>query len=301
MLKFEPLEVLDILTDVNDSEATAVIGRFIISQQNDSVDKAYTFFPLDPNILQIPIVGEVLIGTEFLGKYYYMSKLNFQNSPVANTRIGISEYASKSPEFITLGKYFRENELGSKKLITREGDTILQGRFGNSIRLGSNQSEDYFTEPLTNNFTNSPNLKLVSGITDNGSDNKLYYQEDLNTEVNSIYLTTKEKVSFKFNDDEIENVNNEPQITIQSDNIVFHGRKKFNVHANEVNLGGTNTEPVVLGNKLKDLLKDTLDLLNRVITSYSSANPGATIGLTQEKDLLNGRLEEILSSKVNTE
>ena len=139
------------------------------------------------------------------------------------------------------------------------------------------------------------------GIKDNGDDDRIIYQEKLDTEVNSIYLTTKEKVSFKFNGDEIENVNNEPQITIQSDNIVFHGRKKFNVHANEVNLGGTNTEPVVLGNKLKDLLKDTLDLLNRVITSYSSANPGATIGLTQEKDLLNGRLEEILSSKVNTE
>ena len=301
MLNFEPVEVLDVLTDVNDSNATAVSGRYVVSQQNKPLEQTFLFYPLDPSNLQIPVKGELVLGTEFLGKHYYMSKLNVQNSPIANTKPNISSYASEPVEDFQLGKYFRENPNGSKKLISREGDTILQGRFGNSIRLGSNQAEDFFNEPRTSDFIDSPNVKIVSGIKDNGDDDRIIYQEKLDTEVNSIYLTTKEKVSFKFNDDEIENVNNEPQITIQSDNIVFHGRKKFNVHANEVNLGGTNTEPVVLGNKLKDLLEDTLDLLNQVITSYSSANPGATIGLTQEKDLLNGRLEEILSSKVNTE
>ena len=144
MLKFEPVEVLDVLTDVNDSNATAVSGRYVVSQQNSPIEQTFLFYPLDPNNLQIPVRGEVILGTEFLGKYYYMSKLNIQNSPIANTKPNISSYASKPVENFQLGKYFTENSTGAKKLIAREGDTIIQGRFGNSIRLGSNQSQDFF-------------------------------------------------------------------------------------------------------------------------------------------------------------
>lgn len=305
MLKFEPVEVLDVLTDVNDSNATAVSGRYVVSQQNSPIEQTFLFYPLDPNNLQIPVRGEVVLGTEFLGKYYYMSKLNIQNSPIANTKPNISSYASKPVEDFQLGKYFTENPNGSKKLITREGDTILQGRFGNSIRLGSNQSEDFFNDPRTSDFIDSPNVKIVSGISDIGNDENVYYQENLNTEINSIYLTTKERVSFNYNNEEIDNVD-EPQITIQSDNIVFHGRKEFNVYADKVVLGGNDNQPVPLGSNLSDLLKDTISLLRDVITSYASANPGSSAGLTVTATALENYFKEenekfILSKKVNTE
>ena len=305
MLNFEPVEVLDVLTDVNDSNATAVSGRYVVSQQNSPIEQTFLFYPLDPNNLQIPVRGEVVLGTEFLGKYYYMSKLNIQNSPIANTKPNISSYASKPVEDFQLGKYFTENPNGSKKLITREGDTILQGRFGNSIRLGSNQSEDFFNDPRTFDFIDSPNVKIVSGISDIGNDENVYYQENLNTEINSIYLTTKERVSFNYNNEEIDNVD-EPQITIQSDNIVFHGRKQFNVYADKVVLGGNDNQPVPLGSNLSDLLKDTISLLRDVITSYASANPGSSAGLTVTATALENYFKEenekfILSKKVNTE
>lgn len=305
MLNFEPVEVLDVLTDVNDSNATAVSGRYVVSQQNHPIEQTFLFYPLDPNNLQIPVRGEVVLGTEFLGKYYYMSKLNIQNSPIANTKPNISSYASKPVEDFQLGKYFTENPNGSKKLITREGDTILQGRFGNSIRLGSNQSEDFFNDPRTFDFIDSPNVKIVSGISDIGNDENVYYQENLNTEINSIYLTTKERVSFNYNNEEIDNVD-EPQITIQSDNIVFHGRKQFNVYADKVVLGGNDNQPVPLGSNLSDLLKDTISLLRDVITSYASANPGSSAGLTVTATALENYFKEenekfILSKKVNTE
>ena len=300
MLNFEPVEVLDVLTDVNDSNATAVSGRYVVSQQNKPLEQTFLFYPLDPNNLQIPVRGEVVLGTEFLGKYYYMSKLNVQNSPIANTKPNISSYASTPVEDFELGKYFKENPNGSKKLISREGDTILQGRFGNSIRLGSNQVEDFFNNPQTSEFIDSPNIKIVSGITDNGSDDGVVYQEKLDTEVNSIYLTTKEDVSFKFNGNDIEN-NGQPQITIQSDNIVFHGREDFNIYSNKINLGGDNTQPVVLGNNLVDLVEEILTTLRSVINSYSTANPTSTSGLLIQVGDIELKVNEILSSKVNTE
>ena len=302
-LKFEPLEVLEILTDVNDANATAIRGRYCITQQNKPVTQTFQFYPLDPNNLQIPVRHEVVLGTEFLGKYYYISKLNFQNSPIANTKVNISSYASEPVDDIQLGKYFTENPNGSKKLVAREGDTILQGRFGNSIRLGSNQSEDYnplSNNPQTSDFIDSPNVKIVSGITDNGGDDKVVYEEKLDTEVNSIYLTTKEDVSFKFNGNDIEN-NGQPQITIQSDNIVFHGREDFNVYSNKINLGGNNTQPVVLGDNLVDLVEEILTTLRGVISSYSLANPTSTSGLLTQVSDIEQRVNEILSSKVNTE
>ena len=299
-LHFEPVEVLDVLTDVNNSNATAVSGRYVITQQNAPIEQTFLFYPLDPNNLQIPVRGEVVLGTEFLGKYYYMSKLNIQNSPIANTKPNISSYSSKPIEDFQLGKYFTENPNGSKKLITREGDTILQGRFGNSIRLGSNQSEDFFNDPQTSDFTDSPNVKIVSGISDIGDDEKVYYQENLDTEINSIYLTTKEDVSFKFNGNDIEN-NGQPQITIQSDNIVFHGKENFNVYSNEINLGGGDTQPVVLGNNLVELIEEILTTLRNVISSYSSANPTSTSGLSIQVGDIEQRVNEILSNKVNTE
>lgn len=299
-LHFEPVEVLDVLTDVNNSNATAVSGRYVITQQNAPIEQTFLFYPLDPNNLQIPVRGEVVLGTEFLGKYYYMSKLNIQNSPIANTKPNISTYSSKPIEDFQLGKYFTENPNGSKKLITREGDTILQGRFGNSIRLGSNQSEDFFNDPQTSDFIDSPNVKIVSGISDIGDDEKVYYQENLDTEINSIYLTTKEDVSFKFNGNDIEN-NGQPQITIQSDNIVFHGKENFNVYSNEINLGGGDTQPVVLGNNLVELIEEILTTLRNVISSYSSANPTSTSGLSIQVGDIEQRVNEILSNKVNTE
>ena len=299
-LHFEPVEVLDVLTDVNNSNATAVSGRYVITQQNAPIAQTFLFYPLDPNNLQIPVRGEVVLGTEFLGKYYYMSKLNIQNSPIANTKPNISSYSSKPIEDFQLGKYFTENPNGSKKLITREGDTILQGRFGNSIRLGSNQSEDFFNDPQTSDFIDSPNVKIVSGISDIGDDEKVYYQENLDTEINSIYLTTKEDVSFKFNGNDIEN-NGQPQITIQSDNIVFHGKENFNVYSNEINLGGGDTQPVVLGNNLVELIEEILTTLRNVISSYSSANPTSTSGLSIQVGDIEQRVNEILSNKVNTE
>jgi len=294
MLKFEPVEVLDVLTDVNDSNATAVSGRYVVSQQNSPIEQTFLFYPLDPNNLQIPVRGEVILGTEFLGKYYYMSKLNIQNSPIANTKPNISSYASKPVENFQLGKYFTENSTGAKKLVSREGDTIIQGRFGNSIRLGSNQSQDFFngtTNEEDKKYIDSPSVKIVSGIDRTElNDDDFYYQEDLNTEKSSIYLTTNEELTFGFGNKEVFSSDDKPQITIQSNRIVFHGREEFNVYSPSINLGDDeNLEPGVLGNSLKKLLEDILDVIE-------NTNIGA--GQTTLPTPFAGKLKNLINDSI---
>ena len=298
-LHLEPIEVVDVLTDVDEPIIGAIVGRNIMDQQGSSESQLATYHPMDTNITQIPIIGEVVIGVELAGKFFYMSKFNIQNSPVENVapNIGAIELFSEDALLYRPGKYFTGNKIGSNKLISREGDTIIQGRFGNSIRLGSNQFKDFNAEKQ--NYIDSPNVKIVSGIQNSGS-GKFVYEESLDKEINSIYLTTKENVGFKY-DNELIQSNEEPQITIQSDNIVFHGREKFNVFADNINLGGDNTQPVVLGNELVNLLNDTLLTLTNIITAYSPANPTSTPSLQTEVNNLSEKINNILSNKVNTE
>ena len=297
MLHFEPVEVLEVIADeANNKDVSAIIGRYVIADQGGTDETV--LLPLDQNILQLPLRGELVLGTEFGGKHFYMSKLNLNNSPIANSFSGISNYTIGLPT--SLGKYFTPSISGSKKLENREGDTIIQGRFGNSIRLGSNQVKDWIDSNTTKEYVDSPNIKITSGINDIGPDINFTYQESLDTDINSIYLTTKENVKFKFDDKNVESFD-EPQMTLQSDNIVLHGREKFNVYTKEINLGGENTQPVVLGTELEKILNSILTSLSNIVSSYAAANPGAATGLTADVNSIKQQVNKILSKKVNTE
>jgi|TARA_R100000152_G_C6733821_1_gene158206 hypothetical protein len=295
-LHFEPIEVKDVLTDVDEPVIGAIIGRNIIDQQGSPENQLATYHPLDTNLTQLPIIGEVVMGVELAGKFFYMSKFNIQNSPIGNVRQNISSFETIDEVYYP-GKYFAGTEQANKKLVCREGDTIIQGRFGNSIRLGSNQYKDFGKDEVE--YVDSPNVKIVSGRLNTGT-GKFVYDESLDKEINSIYLTTKEEVKFNFEDGEIIN-NDEPQMTLQSDNIVLHGREKFNVYTKEINLGGENTQPVVLGNELEKILDSILTSLSNIVSSYAAANPGASTGLTADVNIIKQQVNKILSKKVNTE
>ena len=161
MLKFEPAEVLEVYTDtIDESLIGAVKARFDVTQQNQTLDKSNIFYPLDSNVLQVPVQGEEILGCEFGGKYFYMSKLNKSNSATNDSNFGVSALNVGDPyedfEF-SYGKYFNPPSR-VRKLYMREGDTIIQGRFGNSIRLGSNQFQSGSLDKR--NLTESPNVKM---------------------------------------------------------------------------------------------------------------------------------------------
>ena len=283
-LHFEPIEVIKVLTDVDTLEVNSIQGRFILSQQNSPTKELHTFYPLEPGTFQVPVVGEIVMGTEFLGKYFYGQKLNFQNSEIANTKFNISSYSSE-PVDNKIGLYF-EQPSGSKKLRPHEGDTIIQSRFGSAIRLSSNQSEDFTdgNEGASRKYNESPNIKIIAGINEDNPDISQTYEENLQSELSSVYLTTNESVSFPFKDKFINGID-EPQITIQSDKIVFHGRNEFNVYSDSINLGDDeNLENAVLGNKLKEVLEEIVDAIeNTDIGAGQATKPFPFLGKLKSK------------------
>ena len=145
---------------------------FIDSVKNPTFNKSNSnskvaAYPLFPNLKYYPLINELvpiiyLPNTNIVNNTtsvspYYLPPINIWNSqihnaiPVANTLpetqqrdyeqttagATVRRVEDESTE-INLGKTFKEsNVINIHPLLPYEGDTIYEGRFGNSIRLGS--------------------------------------------------------------------------------------------------------------------------------------------------------------------
>jgi hypothetical protein len=344
MLKFEPAEVLEVYTDtIDESLIGAVRARFDVSQQNQPLEDANIFYPLDSNVLQVPVQGEEILGCEFGGRYFYMSKLNKSNTATNDSNFGVSALNTGDPyedfEF-EFGRYFNPSSR-VKKLLMREGDTIIQGRFGNSIRLGSNQfMSGSQAGQEKRDLTESPNIKIVAGGFTDGPIYREGLVEDKSSEItieekSSLYLTTDEYVPYEDVGVKSTFDNNEtyfkPQVIIQSDRIVFNSKgddggigiysrdnveiksaDKVEIDSPTIDIGSNSLVPAVLGND--DFVGFITILANQVIVSMetqrtallTASQGNETPPSLKLKDEIK-RLEEVrdnklyLSKKINVE
>ena len=227
--ELEVFEVLDIYRIGGQITAPGVVrGRYLREKNKESFTE---FKPLNSNILQYPVVGELWLGInytidqstpQYIGRVSkdtndvndlpdYGDSAKGQERSIDTARLELQVLNSNR-----LRKDYRQGLTFTSppnvpKLFASEGDTIIQGRFGNSIRLGSNQEEG-------EEFIQSPNIKLVSGLS--------IGQEDLDDDKSSIYLTSNEFVdypnpTFSVMDDKYNN----PQIVIDSDRLIFNAKK----------------------------------------------------------------------------
>ena len=300
--ELEAVEVVDtyrIIDVENDETSTSapgvVLGRYVFSEQGDRASELQEFLPLDSNILQHPLVGEILLGFEFNGNRFYFGKLNDVLSNVNFKKFNISGVgktdsledednpvlnAGRKVEDFQQGQYF--SDVLPEKLLPDEGDTIIQGRFGNSIRLGSNQIND---EP------DSSNVKIVAGV--------ISGKENINEDKSSIYLTNKEKVEYseptKTEGPKAGAVNaagrdgkrgfnidySDPQIIFDSDRIVLNAKSndigifaKGKVFIKGENVSIKNSEAITL--VTKSLVADTSAGVKKDITKKLNDIDGDT-------------------------
>jgi hypothetical protein len=281
--QLEPVEVLEIVQDQNRNKFGKIIGRYVYSEQNlplDDCREGGAFIPLNSNIIQMPLPGEVVIGFEFDGNRYYFSAINPTPSNVNNLEelqgysntTGAEEYHTK---YFEQGSYYADNSdnvkgrkdnrdentlkrRGGKNSSLDYGDTIIQGRHNNFVHLSSDQRQ---------------NPKSDSGNVTIGAYRK-------NTKGSSIELTTTEQVLYpnqvidlgndmKF-DREGNAVNKpfiagngegqsgftEPSIFLNSDRIVLNAQEddiaifaKGNVHIKGTSVQIKNAEVVDVNSK----------------------------------------------------
>ena len=197
--QLEPVEVLEIVQDQNKNKFGKIIGRYVYSEQNlplDDCREGGAFIPLNSNIIQMPLPGEVVIGFEFDGNRYYFSAINPTPSNVNNldelkgysNTTGAEEYHTK---YFEQGSYYADNSdnvkgrkdnreinetrrRGGKNSSLDYGDTLIQGRHNNFVHLSSDQRQN----------PNSDSGNVTMGT----------YRK--NTKGSSIELTTREQILY---------------------------------------------------------------------------------------------------------
>jgi len=178
--ELEPVEVLKVYpTGSSDDKGYIdygrIVGRYVVSEQGLPFEECKDFFPLDTNVLQYPLEGEVVVGFEFNKERYYFATLNSSPKDITyKKRISDIRNKDKKDERDENLKYF-ENTTEYKTQV-KQGDTLIQGRNNNYVKLSSDDGTN------TGNIVLSTNDKQVSkNITDDKS---------------FVRMTTKEKVDY---------------------------------------------------------------------------------------------------------
>ena len=282
--------------------------------------------PLHTNIKSLPAVNEIVYIISLPGpnaqrnpssgeELYYFQTVNVWNSvhhnalpnSIANnpsnaqkyssTEAGVEIQSDVQDSQIQLGLTFRE-KTNIRNLQPFEGDILLEGRWGNTMRLGSTVSNSNPPNMWSNSGVNGePIIILKNGQTNSEGDPWIPQVEDINSDMSSIYLTSNQQIPIKGASIDYNSYTSPPenpdiftgeQVLINSGRLYFNAKNdsillsantsinlntqdtvnidsknSFIVDTREIYLGSKNaTEPVILGDKfLADFQKLLTDMI----------------------------------------
>lgn len=222
-----------------------------IFEQNHGADDSNLPFidPLDPTIKQLPLVGELVLIHEIQGNKYYSRIVPLDRRIQENAMIGLnnqlSDRVSKtqqkalrsgeeiSPVAHKFGKYFKPDKR-IRQLIHFEGDTIIEGRMGHSIRFGSSQMDPSSDGLAPSIILRTGQAKGVENLNTTRTGSFGLTIEDINLDASSIWMVSDQKIPFKPATTNagmfLKSVKNKPQhfnkaqIIINSDRVVLNAK-----------------------------------------------------------------------------
>jgi hypothetical protein len=255
-----------------------------------------TAYPLIPYISYFPFIGELIYFTVSQNKYYYSHPVNIYNSQHHNSQVtnNINEDGTA-----ILGSYVDEQSISS--IYPFEGDLIINGRWGQSIRFSSTLKYAEIDNTWST-FGNigDPITKIVNGYNFNNDDGKPHI-ENINKDKSSIYMTSNQSINLipsrfissnPITSPQIPSSYTDSQLILASDRITLNSKKdevilcantnielaaKRSIHLDSdeniflnspkvflgINENNTPTEPVLLGKQTFTLLSDLLSALNQ--------------------------------------
>ena len=189
-------------------------------------------YPFDINFKKIPLIGEIvyilsgpspetlLEGDSNKTQFYYLNPISPWNSNHLNLLPSPSSGNSKSTDTVdtnsvtsgienntetqieqpTPGKTFEEKD-DVRNLFPNEGDTIIEGRFGNSLRFGSTarqpQDKKSIESPWSTEGQNGQPITILRNgqtQTDLPFNNWFPIYEDVQNDDSSIYMTSGQTI-----------------------------------------------------------------------------------------------------------
>ena len=269
--------------------------------------------------------------------YYYFQPINIWNSvhhnAIPDPILGVLVPPSQQQDYeqteggavrrvtdggteIDLGDTFQE-KLSIRNLLPYEGDNIFQGRWGNTIRLGSTVKSPVISNPWSRDGEDGdPIIIIKNGQHEESTDPWVPQVEDINTDKSSIYLTSTQAIPIEVASKKYDSYFSQPtstdkftgeQVILNSGRILFNSKddsillssaKTINLNSvNSINLDSPETiiqskkvllgdkyatEPVILGDKFladfKDLCTKIVSLSNALSTPIGSGPPWAING-----------------------
>mgnify|MGYP003147470978 CR=1 FL=1 len=329
--QLEPVEVLEVVSDQNKNKFGKIIGRYVYSEHNQQLDDCRDsgeFIPLNSNIIQMPLPGEVVIGFEFDGNRYYFSAINPTPSNINNLEElkGFSNTTGKEEaktKFFEQSSYYADNSdnvkgrkdnreenitkrRGGKNSSFDLGDTLIQGRHNNFVHLSSDQRKNPKSD--SGNITIGTYRKNDKGSSiEMTTREEILYPEKLielgqNMKFNNFGVPTKEAfVAEGFS---------EPSIFLNSDRIVLNAQEediaifaKGNVHIKGKSVQIKNAEVVDVNSRqfvqnVENTYRITQDLKagNVVLLPEGVVERGRDLAQTHRKNI--DRLVETVNSLI---
>lgn len=310
-----PVRVKEVILDETHPEylkyggvdSIGAIKYSLLDQKIDTSDTTTLPFalPLSNFSKTLPLVNEVVLliqgpklDKKFEKRDYYLPVINLFND--INYIPSVEEL---DPNNNDPGYGFKDN-FKIKPLHPFNGDTILQGRNGQSIRLSGAKSPKNLLSNDSN--TNSP-FTIISNGQEELTDNRLYV-EDINKDKSSIYLTSNhiiplEQSRSKYKSSKsnpisanryegaqiilnsgrlfFNSTSNDIQFTsaedfgVSADNIHLDGVKEVGIDAEKIYLGelarSEPFEPVILGTQLDLFLQTLLNILQATGNALKTA------------------------------
>ena len=303
---------------------TAFIG--VIDKSNS--DKPLVVKPLYPNFKSFPIINELIfcfqsptptLGSQtYSDQYYYINTVNLWNAPnhnaspnpsgtavptsitqdyqsveagsVRRVKDGSTEINLNSPSNPSQNTFIEKTNI--HPLMPFMGDLLYEGRFGNSIRLGSTaKSKSEYKNSWSTNGKNGDPITIIRNGQPGNSSNEgwLPITENLKNDLSSLYLTSYQRLStFSVASENYSSYITppsppsqwvEPQIALSSNRIVLSAKtdsillssqksiglstngsvnidsKSYYTNCNDIKLGSKDaTEPVLKGDITVDIL-----------------------------------------------
>ena len=171
--------------------------------------------PIDSTLQELPLIGELVLVQKVMGSFFYIRTVNIARRIQENAMIGLNESLNKrfdklnkskiTNPFSQLAKEVGPNLFGEyfkpdsrvRPLKHFEGDVLVQGRMGHSIRFGSSKMD-----PSSDSL--APNIILRTGQSKNAENDMCSTDtpfgvtiEDINKDASSIWMTSDQATPFQ--------------------------------------------------------------------------------------------------------
>ena len=316
---FEIAEVIDveqIRTGENQENLYSVSAEIY---NTSTVQHDVQVRPASINMQTPPTVGEIILIFNGPNQYSGRNNVELQWYYLCTLPIQSSIYKNVLPS--TDKSNVNENVLPTKiinPLQSFSGDTLIQGRFGNSIRLGSSAIQKDVSQTsimpswFGNNSTsklNSDPIIILSNTSQHSSNDqdpygRKYSIENIDTDASSLYLTTTQQINnlslnkntnksggyLNYNKSQVIGTADRILLSSKTNNIILDSSNRISLNADEILLGSEDAaEPMVHGKELVEIL--TLIMNSIQAGSFGS---GGIYSLPADNPSLNQARQKLL-------